>query len=380
MYQQNLFDSTGAQLSLHPGVLAHFPRTRYQGSKRKLLSHLEPAFNTQPFGSILDLYSGSGTVTLLLRLMGKSVSANDYLRYNVMVARLFLSCVPEHLHAQPAKEEINWLLNEAPIKDKPLVATNFQGIFFTDEENLQIDRFCQNVTEFEPQARMLYRYALGQALMMKRPYNLFHRANLAMRQREVQRSFGNAKTWATPISTHMERLLAELRKFPFPSVRSTGRAYSVNTLDLSALPEFDAIYLDPPYLASNRVGIDYCDFYHFLEGLCDYRLFSKGNTGYPHRPIRNKPSAWNNVAGAIGEFNRVAEKWPDAIFFISYRSDGFPSREEICQTLARFARSTYCLVEKNYKYVLSINGDSAEQILVSLPSATLMKSEGAVHA
>jgi len=45
----------------------------------------------------------------------------------------------------------------------------------------------------------------------------------------------------------------------------------------ACLNNYDLIYLDPPYLNSKGVGVDYSDFYNFLEGLCDYSLFDKGD-------------------------------------------------------------------------------------------------------
>jgi len=38
-------------------------------------------------------------------------------------------------------------------------------------------------------------FALFQACIIKRPYNLFHRKNLYVRMAKVKRSFGNKKTW-----------------------------------------------------------------------------------------------------------------------------------------------------------------------------------------
>ena len=72
----------------------YFPKTRFQGSKRKVLPEIAQALQRNIKGTALDLYSGSGTVTLLLRQLGYKVIANDYLRFANNTAQLFLSIGP----------------------------------------------------------------------------------------------------------------------------------------------------------------------------------------------------------------------------------------------------------------------------------------------
>lgn len=74
----NLVDS----LSEAEPSFRDFPTTRYQGSKRKVLPFLFHALKEIEFSQALDLYSGTASVSLLLRAMGKKVHANDYQKYN----------------------------------------------------------------------------------------------------------------------------------------------------------------------------------------------------------------------------------------------------------------------------------------------------------
>src|SRR6266571_1656194 len=79
--------------------LDKFPKTRYQGSKRRLLVPLQDIFAKFKPGTAVDLYSGTATVSLLLRLlllrlMGWRVVANDYLLYNNATARLMFNGPP----------------------------------------------------------------------------------------------------------------------------------------------------------------------------------------------------------------------------------------------------------------------------------------------
>lgn len=343
------------------------PRTRYQGSKRKLLPALREAFEGLAFGRALDLYAGTGTVTLLLRRLGKAVDANDYLAFNGVCARVMLTTVPGSLRPASARDELAWLLHDAPLRARAKVAEGFGGVFFLDHENEQIDRFCQNLDAVpDPATRDLYVYAVGQALLKKRPYNLFHRRNLAMRTRRVRRSFGNAATWERPILDHAVAALSELAELDWPAAPGQGAVHRVDTRGLGALPDgHDLIYLDPPYLNGKGVGVDYADFYHFLEGLCDYRRFDDADPRYTHRPIVRARGAWSTPQSAMDELHRVVARWPAATLVLSYRDDGLPPADAVSRALSADGRRVRVQTPQAYKYALSHARQTRELILVS---------------
>lgn len=368
--QGNLFDD----ISLHEGRGVHanrlprFPTTRYQGSKRKILTELAAVFGRLPFNTALDLYSGSGMVTLLLRHLGKQVDANDFQLFNQAVSRLFLQLTTPYLRDSHYQLELPGLLETSRPEHQHLVKQHYAEIFFTGDENDEIDRFCQNLGDNPSLRRDLYVYAVGQALLKKRPYNLFHRANLGMRKKDVKRSFGNAVTWETPILEHALTAITELRKFPFPTEPSKGKTYGQNTADLSSLPDhYDLVYLDPPYLNSRGVGVDYSDFYSFLEGLCDYSLFANGEEIYPHRPIQKKTSRWQRTSLALEELSAICRKWPQSILIMSYRSDGLPTPAEAAEVLRQGGRAVEIHSAGEYKYALSRTNTNEELFLVSFP-------------
>lgn len=346
-----------------------FPTTRYQGSKRKLIPQLSQAFEQAHFKSALDLYSGTGTVSLLMRTLGFSVHANDLLLFNQNSARLLLGATTPFLMSRKHDATLRALLYEEPTKSRELVSKKFSGIFFPEEENHEIDRFCQNVADCDDLDRALYVYCVGQALMMKRPYNLFHRANLSMRTRDVVRSFGNHKTWSTSTLSHAQKILLQLRRFPFPESSATHRSTCIDADEVSEFhDDYDLVYLDPPYLSAAGVGVDYCDFYHFLEGLVDYDLFELGDEKYPHRPIVKARSAWLSVVGAEQQLQKVVQRFSCATIVLSYRIDGLPSVTSLAETFAAAGRELVERTVEPYKYALSKSSDSGELLLISPPT------------
>lgn len=141
---------------LTPNLPGRFPSTRFQGSKRKILRELALALSAFEFSNCLDLYAGSGSVSLLLRVLGKKVDANDYLAFSRLSARLFLTVKAGDFANLDYYRDLKWLLETKKTEHKSYVSDIYAGIFFTDRENAQIDNFAQNIDSFSDYRRDLY--------------------------------------------------------------------------------------------------------------------------------------------------------------------------------------------------------------------------------
>lgn len=72
-----------------------------------------------------------------------------------------------------SKAEIEFLLSK-PIKTDNFVSNTFQGLYFTDEENLLIDRLRANIKNLKNKnKRAIALSALIRACMKKRPRGIF---------------------------------------------------------------------------------------------------------------------------------------------------------------------------------------------------------------
>ena len=363
--QKNLFEEKKPR---------HFPTTRYQGSKRKLLEPLEDVLSRFSFNTAIDLFSGSGSVSYLLRTMGKKVISNDYLKYNANTATVLLGKYTEY-ELEYVQGNLKKILTTKPQKEMSAVRDNYKDIFFTEEENKEIDYFCSNLNLENEKLKPVFVYAVGQALLKKRPYNLFHRANLAMRTKDVKRSFGNKKTWDTSIVEHALKAVDELLKLDLNNL-PVGKATSNNTSHLSKFTKnADLIYMDPPYIPNKSNAIDYSDFYSFLEGLIDYDLFGSHISGINHKPLLSLDSAWSQPETAIEELRKIVSKWKDSIFVFSYRNDGAISAKQIENVFKEFGRSAKTEVIANYKYALAHSEESSEIVIIS-PGIHYISREG----
>jgi len=89
-------------------LLTPFPTTRYQGSKRRLIPWIYENIQTLEFNTVLDLFGGTGSVSYLLKKMNKTVTYNDYLKFNHYIG---LSLI-ENRDTLLTESDISWILND----------------------------------------------------------------------------------------------------------------------------------------------------------------------------------------------------------------------------------------------------------------------------
>jgi adenine-specific DNA methylase len=338
-----------------------FPATRYQGSKLKLLGALAEIFARLEFDTALDPMCGTGAVAYLLKTLGKGVVASDALAFNAAAARALVENDATRIGSR-----IEGLLDGLPHPAAPagMIETVFDGIFFERNENRFVDQILPRIHALAGCERDLALWCLGQACLAKRPYNLFHRANLAMRRRDVPRTFGNKTTWDRPFPEHIRRLADRADAAVFPGARPC-RAVRGDVLEADPRG-CDLIYLDPPYVSGRGTGVDYLDFYHFLEGLAEPagwegRILHR----YRHKPLAVRgASPWADPARIKGAFEAAIDRFSAATLVISYRSDGIPTVDDLARFLARAAKRVEIVDIGGYTYALSKNKRSREVVLV----------------
>jgi len=352
--QQPLFQDTVLRKFNVP-----FPSTRYQGSKRKLVEWIWENVHDVAFDTVLDVFGGTAVVSHMFKNGGKQVTYNDALQFNWNIGLALI----ENSEIKLSDQEIELILTIHPNIEYPdFIQRTFHGIYFTDEENRWLDRVVHNIDTFltNPYKRALARFALFQSAIIKRPYNLFHRANLYMRTAKVERSFGNKTTWDTSFETHFRQFILEANQAIFDNGRE-NRALNVDAMDTPT--GFDLVYIDPPYLNRKGVGVDYRDFYHFLEGLINYDEWNELiDYSSKHRRLIPMASPWNKADTVIHAFRSLIERHRDSVLVISYRDDGIPSKMQLLEIMKQNKSEVY-EAQKRQKYALANNG-SHELLLI----------------
>jgi len=350
----------GFQYSLFPTIMVDFPSTRYQGSKAKLVDWIWEQMADLHFTTCLDAFGGTGAVAYRLKKAGKQITCNDLLRFNYYIGRALI----ENSEIRLSPEEVEWLLSRQDGIDYPtFVQDTFPDIYFTDAENLWIDQTLTNIRQFRnPYKFALAFFALCQACIIKRPYNLFHRKNLYVRFAEVERSFGNKTTWDRPFNEWFRHFVNEANRAVFDN-GMTNRALNIDALEVNG--DYDLVYIDTPYISKHGGGVDYRDFYHFLEGLTMYDEWGKHvDLRSKHRRLLPQTPEWTDKKRIYSAFDRLFRQFAHSHLVVSYRSDGIPSESELIALLKKYKSHVRAEHYGQYKYVLSTNAESKEILLI----------------
>lgn len=337
-----------------------FPSTRYQGSKLKILKWIDYYTKDLQFDTVLDAFGGTGCVGYFFKKKNKQIIYNDSLKFNYFIG---LALIENSKVLLDKTDTLSILTKHKHIKYPSFIYDTFQDIYFKNEENQWLDMVVTNIRNIDNKYKQaIAYYALFQSCIIKRPYNLFHRKNLYIRTAKVKRSFGNKKTWDTSFKDHFLKFVDEANKAVFDNERENRSFYS-DIFKLN-IPAPDLVYIDTPYISKKGVGVNYFDFYHFLEGIIFYDQWeSLIDKKSKHKKIKNSKNEWCDKSKIHLSFQKLFQKFKDSILVISYRDDGIPTIQELVKMLEKHKRSIE-VRKLDYKYVLS-NGDSKEVLIIA---------------
>ena len=330
-------------------ITAKFPSTRYQGSKQKFVDWIWQCIKDIPFYTVLDAFGGTGCVSYKMKEEDKKVTYNDILPFNSIIGKALVENDDTFL----SDDDIEYILKpHCNVLYPNFIERTFQDIYFTEEENHWLDIVSTNIRLMNDEYKQALAYfALFQSCIIKRPYNLFHRKNLYVRLQDVKRSFGNKKTWDTPFEVHFRKFAKEANDAVF---EGKNKCISINNDVFDIDAKYDLVYIDTPYINENGVGVDYADFYHFLNGLADYDNWNE-HIDYKSKHLRliRKPNVWNDQNNIYQAFEKLFEKFSDSILVISYRSNGIPTINDLTTLLINMGKDVKIYQSNEMKYVLS---------------------------
>ena len=338
-----------------------FPSTRFQGSKRRLAAGIVERVRSLEFTTVLDAFGGTGAVSHAFKAAGKHVTYNDVLAFNQQIGTALI----ENDSVRLTEDNFEAVERRHPgVVYNDFIARTFDGIYFTREENEWLDVAAGNIRRVaDPYRRAMAWYALFQSALAKRPYNLFHRKNLYMRLADVSRGFGNKASWDRPFEDHFRFFAAKANQ---ALIDGGGRCRAIRGDVLSAPDSFDLVYIDPPYMNRKGQGVDYQQFYHFLEGLMHHGEWAgRIDWSRAHRPLRSEPQYWSDPRVVANAFRDVFEKFRSSILVVSYRSDGFPEIETLTALLQSLKHRVEVHVQPERSYALSTNRRSREVLWIA---------------
>ncbi|MBL7128344.1 MAG: DNA adenine methylase [Ignavibacteria bacterium] len=335
--------------------LTKFPSTRFQGSKRKIIAWIYEGVKDLKFETCLDGFGGTGVVSYLFKKMNKSVTYNDILKFNYLIG---LSLI-ENPAVKINESDLLYLVNKHnEIVYSKFTEDNFKNIYYSKKENKFIDLITNNICSLNTYDTNVLKYkkaiafnALFQSSLQKRPFNLFHRKNLYLRNKDIHRNFGNKKTWEKDFKESFLCFINELNSL---IINNEKNCYSTNQSIFNIDPYgFELVYLDPPYIRKNSSNetSDYLKCYHFLEGISNYLDWNKLidyntiNLRFKNFYIEDDFN-FNNIKNS---FENIFDMFKKSIIVLSYKKGGVPSIETIVKKLKKIKRKVYTKsIEYNY--------------------------------
>ncbi len=336
-----------------------FPKTRYQGSKYKLQKWIKYHLEKLNFQTALDAFSGTSSISYIMKELNKTVYSNDILKFNYFIAKALI----ENSYEQITKEDFNnIIIKQENYNYLYFIRDTFQDIYFLDSENEWLDIVIQNIYQLKNEyKKAMFLWALYQSCISKRPYNLFHRKNLYVRTADVKRSFGNKSTWDKPFEEHFFKFIKEINSAVFDNGKD-NRAYNSDIFDLDI--EIDLVYIDTPYIPQKGTLTHYRDFYHFLDGLSDYFNWNREiDYSSKHKKLKSTYNIWEDKKNILSGFDKLIKKFHKSILVISYRSDGIPTIKEISDILKKYGKKVR-IETIDYQYVLSKKQNLKEVLII----------------
>lgn len=302
-----------------------FPTTRFYGSKRRQLGWLRKELAGLKPHKALDAFGGTGATSYLFSRLGWRTTYNDIFEFNTVSARAIFS----NSTSRFLEEDLRKFLSLVKPKDG-FVSSTFDNLFYTQEENSWIDGYMELAQEISTPVQDLLLHCLFQACLKKRPFNLFHRANLKLRHSRIPVRFGNRTTWDKSFNEHILATYRELYKLQARSKTSVTVLPAGCAEEIAA--DYDLIYLDPPYFKEAKRNTEtYLERYHFLEGLARYRewpdlIDKESKLQLIRRPYRNE---WSDKKLLLEKLRQMIERHPGAKFVLSYVSDEEPTEMQL---------------------------------------------------
>lgn len=322
---------SSAPLSLQ---VKRYPATRYMGSKRKMLDSIWDVVAQFNPKTALDLFSGSGVVSYMMKAQGIQVFSNDYMSMSSVFAKALVENSTVRLGEDMARRLM--LPNR---RNDGFVASTFQGLYYSDSENNLIDDIRANIKELEGDyERQIAMMALIRACTKKRPRGIFTYTG--------HRYDDGRRDLAISFEEQFIKAVNDIDAAVFDNGKGNV-AYNCNAMELEIDPP-DLVYLDPPYYSKHSDN-EYVRRYHFLEGLARDWEGVEIQQHTKTKKFKSYPTPFSSEQGTIDAFCQLFDRYASSIIVVSYSSNSLPERSTMVKLLSERKRHVD-IVPIDYRY------------------------------
>ena len=285
-----------------------FPASRYMGSKNKIIKNLYEVFNNYKFDSVLDLFSGSASVSYLLKSMGKKVISNDYMSFASNISKAIIA----NNNTKLTNTDINNLIKKPKSYDK-FVQNKFNEIFFSKDDNDFIDVVRHNIQNLKNNKKKALTFAaLTKACQKKQPRGLFTFKGFRYDDGRLDLKKSIKIQFIDAVEVFNNSIFDNKRK-----------NISINKNFTNVSNDADLIYIDPPYY-SKLSDNGYVRRYHFLEGIVKSWKDVSIQENSIVKKFKNYPSMFDTLKGSETAIELLIKKYSKKIIIFSYSSNSLP--------------------------------------------------------
>lgn len=362
----------------------------YTGNKKKLVYLI---YNTLikydvKFDSVLDAFAGSGSVSLLFKLLGKRVFSNDLLTSSYLNSVTFV----ENPGVRISEEEKHFLLYNQNSNKNTFVEDNYLGTQFraankecrfnkfTLKECQHLDNFRANVDDLGELYSQSLSMIANAAVIMRLPFGNVDQSNDIMSHRKRQQEYYgkgskkhdrrigiyyneemnlNFNKWFSKYAddfmlslTSVDRDLNAIKDKRTPFLdnlqQHADEQHLTTNMHITDLLwengcSVDCAYFDPPY---GGPASDYATIYRFLE---EY-IYSEKLENLPHISVHKNDfvKKENYEDSFVGMLN-TAQHIP--IWMFSYNNNSWKDVEYICGIIRQFKKDIIIeTLTNDYRY------------------------------
>jgi adenine-specific DNA-methyltransferase len=286
---------------------------KYLGSKRLLLGEICDAVGDA--GVVTDLFSGTSRVGHALKSRGVRVRANDHNAYAATLAGCYVAADADRV--RDAADRLVAELDVLPGEPGWFTETYCErSRFFRPENGARVDAVRERIAEMDLDPEL---EAIALTSLMEAADRVDSTTGLQM---------AYLKSWAPRAASPLHLRLPDILPGP-------GEAHRMDAEQAAAELDADAVYIDPPYNQHSYLGN-----YHVWESLAVWDKPEVYGVACKRTDVRERKSAFNRKAGIAPALERVIEAVRAPRIVVSFSDEGWMSRPQLEQMLAKRGRVT----------------------------------------
>ena len=313
------------------------------GSKEQLLEPIWQAVGQFAPQKVLDICSGSGVVSYMLKSQGCEVVSNDQMTMATTIANALIA----NSSSQFSRSEIESLSSGEIAKG--MIWSIYQDLYYDEADVRFLDFARLAINRLSGHKRSLARAALIRACLKRRPRGIFTYTG--------RRYDDGRKDLQLSLRDHFRLACEDLSEAVFDN----GRSSQVTNIDLGEkLPsvDVDLVYMDPPYfspLSDNH----YVRRYHFTEAIARDWEGIEIQERTKTKKFKNYPNPFARELTCAQTIERVLDGYRKVPVILSYSSNSLPNASAIKRIVQRHGRRC-TLREVDHRYSFA-NQSNAKQ-------------------